>query len=71
MINRGHARHPVAVGMSDDHRRPAVVPDHRGDIAREVMQRDVAHRGDRLADPARLRAQHAEAGLGDACATSS
>ena len=61
MIDGRHARDPVAVGVAnDDGAAVAELPNHFGDIAREVVKRDVAERAGALADPSRLRPQDAQ-----------
>ena len=57
---------PIAEGMADDQGGGgAFRADAGGDIRRQIDQGDAGERPGRAIDPARLRAQHQEAGGGD------
>ena len=67
MIDRCHTRDPIAKSVADDDgRAAAVVSDYRCNVACEIVQRQAFHRSAAPARAARLRPQHAEAGLGEA-----
>ena len=62
MVGGGHPRHPVAVGMADDDGFAAAeLLHHLGDVAGEVVQRDLGHWPGAASDAARLRPQDTEA----------
>src|SRR6266849_6453721 len=56
MIDRRHARDPVAEGVPGD---------DRGDVAGEIVEGETVHRSGARAGAARLRAQHANSGFRD------
>jgi hypothetical protein len=64
MIGGGHARNPVAVGMTGDHGRARLLAgDDMRDVAGEILQADAFERARALAGAARLRPEDAIAGL--------